>query len=355
MDFIKNLFNSKNRSRTLSFLIVIVAYVVLTVLLKQGSVKSLFKSLLVPVCSYIVVALALNLVVGVSGELSLGHAGFMSVGAFTGIIISGYFAAAIPNETLRLIIAMIGGAVVAALIGFIISIPVLKLQGDYLAIVTLAFGQIIKSLINNIYLGFDDAGFKFSFINKNFELGTNGKMLISGPMGATGTSRISTFTAGFVLILITLFIIYNFMNSKHGRAVAATRDNRIAAQSVGINVVRTKTLAFVISAALAGAAGVLYALNYATLLPAKFDFNQSILILVYVVLGGLGNMTGTIISTVVLVLLPEMLRSLQNYRMLIYAVVLIIIMLVTNNPHVQDMIDRIKNRKTVDKGEASNG
>lgn len=331
MKIFKIMFDQKHRSRTTSFLLVIVAYAAIEIALQVGSVSSLFQSLLVPITCYIVAAIGLNLNVGFSGELNLGQAGFMSVGAFTAICASGYLASSIPNTIIRLVVSMIIAALVAALFGYIIGIPVLKLQGDYLAIVTLAFGQIIKSLINNMYLGFDDAGFHFSFVNKSFSLNPGGKMLISGPMGATGTERISSFTAGFILIVISLVIVYNLIYSKKGRAIMATRDNRIAAESVGIDVAKTKMLGFVISASLAGAAGALYGLNYSTLVPAKFDFNLSILILVYVVLGGLGSINGTIIATVALVLLPELLRELQDYRMLIYAVVLILIMLIRNN------------------------
>lgn len=353
MDKLKTAFLGKNKNRSICIGIVLVAYIIIELLMSTGSLKSLFINLLVPVTSYIVVALALNLVVGISGELSLGHAGFMSIGAFTGVVVANVTSTAITNDIVRLIVAIIIGAIVAAFFGLLISIPVLKLEGDYLAIVTLAFGQIIKSLINNTFLGYDSTGFHFSFITNNIQLKTDGKMLINGPIGATATDRISTFTIGIVLIIITLFIIFNFMNSKYGRNVMATRDDRIAAQSVGIDVVKTKTIAFVLSAGIAGAAGVLYGLNFSTLVPAKFDFNQSILILVYVVLGGLGNMLGTIISTTVLVLLPELLRFLADYRMLIYAVVLIVIMIVTNNPTITDFLKKIFNRKKV-KGDQNN-
>ena len=156
-------------------------------------------------------------------------------------------------------------------------------------------------------------------------------MLLSGPIGASGTQRIYTFTVGIILVIITLIIIYNLMYSKNGRALMACRDNRIAASSVGIDATKTKMLAFVISAGIAGASGVLYGLNFSTMASSSFSFNQSIMILVYVVLGGLGNITGTIISTVVLYVLPEMLRSLNDYRMIIYSLILILMMLVSNN------------------------
>ncbi len=354
MDRMKATFLGKNKNRSICVGVVLVAYIIIEILMQTGSLKSIFLNLLVPVTSYIIVALALNLVVGVSGELSLGHAGFMSIGAFTGVIVSSVTSSFIPNDIVRLVLAIIVGAIVAAIFGFLISIPVLKLQGDYLAIVTLAFGQIIKSLINNTFLGYDSSGFHFSFITNEINLATGGKMLINGPIGATATDRISTFTVGIIILIITLFIIFNFINSKYGRSVMATRDDRIAAQSVGINIVKTKTIAFVLSAGIAGAAGVLYGLNFSTLVPAKFDFNQSILILVYVVLGGLGNMLGTIISTSLLVLLPELLRFLADYRMLIYAIVLIVIMIVTNNPTISNTLKKILKKNKVG-GDLNNG
>ena len=345
--------DKKKRERLLSFTLVIAAYLIIEVLLKTGNLSSLFQSLLVPITCYVVAAIGLNLNVGVSGELNLGQAGFMSVGAFCGICVSGILANTLAAPVPRLVIAIICGACLAAVFGFLIGIPVLKLQGDYLAIVTLAFGQIIKSIFMNTYIGFDSEGLHFSFVESNFKLQPGGKMLLNGPMGATGTQKIANFTVGTVLIIVALLIVYNLMFSRSGRAIMAARDNRIAAESVGIHISNTKMLAFVTSAFLAGAAGALYGLNYATLVPNKFDFNTSILILVYVVLGGLGNMTGTMISTVVLILLPELLRSLQDYRMLIYAVVLILIMLVTNNEWLRSRVKGFTAGRA--KGGASNG
>lgn len=342
----KKLFDKKHRSRTIAYLIVIVAYIVLELLVKTGGISSRFKSLLVPTTCYITVAIALNMVVGISGELSLGHAGFMCVGAFAGVCISGLLANAVSSEIIILIIAIISGGIVAGIFGLLISIPVLKLEGDYLAIVTLAFCQIIQSLIMNIYLGYDYNGLHFSFVEKKFELAEGGKFLLEGPMGASGTNRIANFTVGTVLIIIALIIAYNLIYSKTGRSIMASRDNRIAATSIGVNVTKVKTLIFVLSACLAGAAGALYSLNYSTLTASKFDFNLSILILVYVVLGGLGNITGTIIATTALVLIPELLRSIADYRLIIYSIILIATMLVTNNQKIKKVIEEIKDRLT---------
>ena len=340
MKLLKSLFNQRTRSRTVTFALVIAAYFAVTALKASGNMTRMVSSLLVPVCCYIVAAIGLNLNVGFSGELNLGQAGFMSVGGFTAAIVNGLTLSVIPNDIIRLILCIIAGAIMAGFVGWLISIPVLKLEGDYLAIVTLAFGQIIMSLINNLYVGVDSAGIHFAFMTNTLSLQEGGKMIVSGPMGVTGNTMISSFTAGFVLIL---------MYSKEGRAIQACRDNKIAAETVGIKVSSTKTLAFVLSSALGGAAGALYMMNYSSVAATKFDFNTSILILVYVVLGGLGNMTGTVIATTVLVMLPEMLRFLSSYRMLVYAIVLIVMMIITNNEKVLSATESFR-RKMKKKG-----
>lgn len=338
------LLDDRHRARTISYTMVAVAYIILEVMLKSGNLSSLFTGLLVPATCYLVAAIGLNLNVGVSGELNLGQAGFMAVGAFSGVCVSGILKGTVPAVP-RLILAIIVGMLLTAFVGFLIGIPVLKLQGDYLAIVTLAFGQIVMNLIMNLYVAIDSTGLKVSFVESNFELQSGGKYLINGPMGATGTERIANFTAGTLLVVFALVVVYNLIYSRNGRAIMAARDNRIAAESIGIDIARTKMMAFVISASLAGAAGTLYGLNYSTMVASKFDYNTSILILVYVVLGGLGNINGTLIATVVLFLLPQLLRGLQDYRMLIYAVILILIMLVTNNEYLKTKFSVLRRKK----------
>lgn len=338
------LLDDRHRARTISYTMVAVAYIILEVMLKSGNLSSLFTGLLVPATCYLVAAIGLNLNVGVSGELNLGQAGFMAVGAFSGVCVSGILKGAVPAVP-RLILAIIVGMLLTAFVGFLIGIPVLKLQGDYLAIVTLAFGQIVMNLIMNLYVAIDSTGLKVSFVENNFELQAGGKYLINGPMGATGTERIANFTAGTLLVVFALIVVYNLIYSRNGRAIMAARDNRIAAESIGIDIAKTKMMAFVISASLAGAAGALYGLNYSTMVASKFDYNTSILILVYVVLGGLGNINGTLIATVVLFLLPQLLRGLQDYRMLIYAVILILIMLVTNNEYLKTKFSVLRRKK----------
>lgn len=345
MKLVKSLFGPKTRGRTTSFALVLLAYIIMSVLQSGGSIPRMISSLLVPVCCYIVAAIGLNLNVGISGELNLGQAGFMALGGFSAAVVNACLLNAVPNEIVRLILCIVVGTIFAGLVGWLISIPVLKLEGDYLAIVTLAFGQIIMSLINNLYVGVDSAGIHFSFINNTMQLQEGGKVVISGPMGVTGNSAISTFTAGAILIILSLVVVYNVIYSREGRAIQACRDNKIAAETVGIHVSHTKTLAFVLSSALGGAAGALYMMNYASVAATKFDFNTSILILVYVVLGGLGNMTGTIIATTVLVMLPEMLRFLSSYRMLVYAIVLIVMMILTNNEKVKVFFAKLKKKE----------
>ena len=332
--------SKRGRDTLLSFGIVIAAFIIVQALIAGGMLSSQIKGLLVPICAYVVMAVSLNLTVGILGELSLGHAGFMSVGAFAGIVTTTCLADVIPLAPLRLAVAVLVGAVFAAVAGVIVGVPVLRLKGDYLAIVTLAFGEIIKNIVNVMYLGFDESGLHFSLVEQKFQLSDTGTMIINGPIGVSGVTKISTFTSGVVLILVTLFFVLNFINSRTGRAVMAVRDNKIAANSIGISVTRYKLLAFVVSAAFAGAAGTLYAMNFSTVTAAKFDFNTSILVLVFVVLGGLGNIWGSIIAAALLTLLPELLRGLSNYRMLIYAVLLIAMMLFNNSSLKKRMLEK---------------
>ena len=340
--------NKTIKNDMITYGMVILAYIVVQILISSGHVSSLIQGLLVPFCTYVIVAIALNLTVGILGELSLGHAGFMCVGAFSSAVFSLAFKDAIPGG-FRFFLAILIGAAAAALVGFLVGIPVLRLRGDYLAIVTLAFGEIIKNIINALYLGVDGNGIHFTMkdaLSLNME--EDGVMLIKGAQGVTGTPNDSNFTIGIILILITLFIVLNFIHSRTGRAVMSIRDNRIAAESVGINVTKYKLMAFSISAALAGVAGVIYAHNLATLTaqPKNFGYNMSIMILVFVVLGGIGNIRGSIIAAVLLTLLPEVLRGLSDYRMLIYAIVLIVMMIFNWSPNAIFFRKRLKQRIT---------
>jgi branched-chain amino acid transport system permease protein len=333
----------------LPYVIVAAAFIVCQSMISAGTMPRTTKSLLIPVCVYIVMAVSLNLTVGISGELSLGHAGFMSIGAFSGIVMATYIreAAGAP-EWVQLLLAIVMGGVLAGVMGVLIGIPVLRLQGDYLAIVTLAFGEIIRNILNCIYISVDGTALHVSFNKPDLP----GKLIFRGPTGATGVSRIATFTAGFLLVMFTLFVVINLIHSRSGRAIMAIRDNKIAAEACGIDVTKYRMMAFVTSAALAGMGGALFGLNYSTLAPSNFSFNASILILVYVVLGGIGNITGSVIAATVLYVLPEQLRAFADYRMLAYAVVLIAVMLITNNQHIKNFFTGFREKRKEKGGEA---
>ena len=323
----------------ITYAVLIILFIVLTVMINNKSISRTLKGQLIPICSWIVMAVSLNLVVGISGELSLGHAGCMGIGAFTGIIVSGWLLNGFQMEdpSLRLLLAIVTGGIIAGIAGALIGIPVLRLRGDYLAIVTLAFGEIIKNVMNCVYVSVDGQGLNWGFLDGNLP----GTLLLNGPMGAVKVKTIATFTAGFILVIFSLIVVLNLVNSRSGRAIMAARDNRIAAESMGINITKYKMMAFVTAAALAGMAGALYGLSMATLLPTKFSFNESINVLVFVVLGGIGNIPGSIVSAAALTILPEKLRFLQNYRMLAYAILLIVVMLLSNNPLTKALLRKV--------------
>ena len=343
-------------NNAITYALVIAAFIAVILLMDAGKLNRSAKGMLVPICVYIVMAVSLNLVVGISGELCLGHAGFMSVGAFTGVVAAACLAGGVPNPTLRLILAMIVGGLLAAVAGVIIGVPVLRLRGDYLAIVTLAFGEIIRNVINCLYVALDGSALRMSFNNPVVQdaartaEGIPFQVLINGPQGATVSTKLATFTMGFALIIFSLIVVLNLINSRSGRAIMAIRDNRIAAESVGIGVTKYKMMAFVISAALAGMAGALYSLNYSTVTASKFKFDTSILVLVFVVLGGIGNIRGSIIAATLLTVLPELLRAFNDYRMLIYAIVLILVMLTTNNPRFKQLRESLMEKLRRGKG-----
>ena len=344
----KNQNSRTMRDNAITYALVIAAYAGMEIWMHVGKVSSSLTGLLVPFCYYAILAVSLNLVVGILGELSLGHAGFMCVGAFTSAFFSVSVGDAIPNSTLRFVIAILIAIASAALFGFLIGIPVLRLRGDYLAIVTLAFGEIIKNVINSFFIGKDSRGFHVAMKDSlSLGLESGGTVLLNGPQGISKVPRDSNFTIGIILLLITLFIVLRLIQSRDGRAIMAIRDNQIAAESIGISLTKYKLAAFTISAAMAGGAGALYAHNYATLsaTPKNFGYNMSIMILVYVVLGGIGNIRGSLIAPIVLNLVldyflrkfqmlgdSKILSFLSDNRMLIYAIILIVMMIVTWSP-----------------------
>lgn len=316
-------------------------FVIFGILSMAGILGSQLSGLLIPIGIYIILAISLNLTVGVLGELSLGHAGFMCVGAYVGGIFSIITQETINPSWLRMILALIVGGLAAAVFGFLIGIPVLRLRGDYLAIVTLGFGEIIKAIANNVYIAMDKNGLHFSFASSISDLDAATKTdVTAGPLGMKAPQDTNLILV-VVVLMICLVILMNFIDSRTGRACMAIRDNYIAAQSVGINVTKYRLIAFVLSAAIAGVAGVLYSHSITSLVSKKFDYNLSILILVFVVLGGLGSLRGSVIATIILYALPEIFRELGDYRMLIYAIVLILMMIFNNAPSFIMLRERI--------------
>ncbi|MBQ4425233.1 MAG: branched-chain amino acid ABC transporter permease [Lachnospiraceae bacterium] len=295
-------------------------YTVLAFLLYRGSLSRQASNMLIPVSVYVVMAVSLNLVVGLLGELSLGHAGFMSVGLFSGCLVSIALAERLPDPV-RIPLSMIVGGLVAAVFGFVVGLPALRLRGDYLAIVTLACCEIIKSMITNLKL-------------------TGGARGLN--IGPAYRDARALLPYAVVLVLLTILVMMNLKKSKQGRAIMAIRDNRIAAESVGINVTYYKLAVFILAAFFAGAAGTLYGHCFANVKATSFDYNLSIEILVIVVLGGMGSIGGSVFAAILLRVLPEMLRGFQNARMLIYAVVLILVMLATGNPTLKAFFDRFR-------------
>ncbi len=346
------------KSNLITFGIVIAFYIIVQLLSAADLLSNSFSGQLVPICAYVILAISLNLTVGILGELSLGHAGFMSVGAFSGTLVWVSISSTTPKP-LALLLAFVVGGLVAGAFGFLVGVPVLRLSGDYLAIVTLAFGEIVKNVMNACYLGVDANGLHFSLKDASSLNMEDGKLLINGAQGITGITKASTFTIGIVLVIVTLLVILNLVNSRAGRAITSIRDNEIAARSVGVPITKYKLMAFVTSAVFAGIAGVLYSLNYSSLVAKKFDYNTSILILVFVVLGGIGNLRGSVIAAAVLTVLPEMLRSMNDYRMLIYAIVLIVVMIFNQSPQMitlrNKLTARFRNKNGAEKAKQKKG
>ena len=312
----KNSFLSRN---AVTLYLVAIFYIVISSMLYSGNLSRQFTQMIVPLSCYIVLAVSLNLVVGLLGELSLGHAGFMSVGLFSGCLISIALEPYLPLVA-RMPLSMIVGGLFAAVVGLVVGLPALRLRGDYLAIVTLGCGEIIKNVITNL----DITG---------GALGLNTLPIYSDP------EELLPFA--IVLVFITVVLMMNLKNSRHGRAITAIRDNRIAAEATGINVTYYKLMVFVLAAFLAGMAGTIYGHLYPNIKATTFDYNMSIEILVIVVLGGMGSVRGSIIAAILLRALPELLREISDYRMLVYSVLLIGIMLLNASPKFVEIKSRI--------------
>lgn len=324
----------------LNYIIIGIIALILAIITSTGGIKSSNLYLLEKITMNITLAVSLSLVVGFLGELSLGHAGFMCIGAYFGGITSMIIdnGGLIKGDgVLSFVISMVVGAVVAGIFGFVIGLPALRLRGDYLAIVTLAFGEIVKTVFENV----------------TFKIG--GKV-VGGPMGIR-TPRFDKqylFIIGFVIVLITLAVIQNLIRSKHGRAITAIRDNEIAARATGINVTKYKIAGFVISAIFAGVAGVMYSFANSNVSASLFGYNKSIEILVIVVLGGMGNITGSIISATFITFLDVKLQSILTGDLavlndMIYALILILVVIYNNAPALKGVRPKYNARNLLGK------
>lgn len=284
----------------INLLVVVGLFAVIQVLIATEVLNAYYARMLTPLCINVILAVSLNLVCGYMGQLTLGHAGFMSVGAYAGAVFTINVTAihGLPGWV-QLLLAMLVGGVLAAVVGVLIGIPALRLKGDYLAIMTLGFGEIIRVVFESLEI-------------------TGGGRTLSA-------ESLTTFPMLYWTAVLTIVVVYTFIYSRHGRAVTSIREDEVASESSGIHITYYKVLAFAIAAGLAGIAGALYS-HSNSIVPRKFDFNMSIDILIYVVLGGMGSITGSVIAASVLSLLPELLRDFNDYRMVVYALLLIVMM-----------------------------
>ncbi len=278
-----------------TYILLALLYFALLFLVKSGIISRYQTGILILIFINIILATSLNITVGCLGQITLGHAGFMSIGAYTAALLTKN---AILSGVSGYLVAILLGGIVAGIIGIVIGIPALRLNGDYLAIITLAFGEIIRVLIEY-----------FSFTG--------------GAQGLNGIPRFNNFSLIYFITVLSVIAMYSIMTSRHGRAVLAIREDELASKASGINTTFYKTFSFALSAMFAGMAGGIYAHNIGVLGAKQFDYNYSINILVMVVLGGMGSFTGAIMAAIILTILPEALRSFAEYRMIIYPLILI--------------------------------
>ena len=322
-----NKFNIKNYSLTSLFILIL--FIILYFSFDQNDIFSYTGGIYINILIYILLAVSLNIAVGLMGQLSLGHAGFIAIGGYTAALVSKSMISSGLPGFIQLFISSIAGGIVAAIFGALLGASTLRLRGDYLAIITLAFGEIIKYVIQNLdFLG--------------------------GATGLKNIPNITNFSNSFVFVVISVIIMTMIMTSRKGREIISIRENEIAAENIGININRVKLYGFALSAFFAGIGGSLFAHNIGILTPDKFGFVFSIEILVMVVFGGLGSITGAIISAIMLTLLNEQLREVSQFRYLVYAIILIVLMIFRSEgllgtkeltiPRFVRKIRKIKNR-----------
>lgn len=324
MGYLKNIKDNFKLKHYINYIVVGTALILFAVLGSLGLLGRSNLGLLHRIAYSIVLAVSLNLVVGFLGELSLGHAGFMCTGAYIGCYFALNISDKIGNPLLVIILSMLLGGLVAAAFGFVIGLPALRLKGDYLAIVTLAFGEIVRNVFKNLKMFGGATGLQTSTISYNSK---------------------TLYIISFVVVLITLFLIQNLIRSKHGRAITAIRDNEIAARAMGVNVTSYKLLVFVISAFFAGVAGVMYGFQVSPVEQSFFSYNYSIEILVMVVLGGMGSISGSIVAATLItyinfILQDQLSGGLAALKLLVYAIILIVIVIFSNAPALKPLRER---------------
>ena len=321
----------------INYIVIAAATVLFTVLSFTGVLKSSDVYMLEKIAISIMLAVSLSMVVGFLGELSLGHAGFMCLGAYLGGKAS-VLLEPVVGEFPALFISILLGGAIAAIFGVVIGLPALRLRGDYLAIVTLAFGEIVRSI----------------FMNSSEDT-------FGGSLGLN-TPRFDKdflFIIAFVLVIACLAVIQNLIRSKHGRAITSIRDNEIAAKATGINVTKYKLLVFTVSSFFAGVAGVLYSYSNFTVQSTNFDYNYSIEILVMVVLGGMGNITGSIVSATLITFLDVKMQTILTGNLavlqdLFYALILIVIVIYNNTPALNNFRGKYNIKKLLGKFKKQN-
>jgi branched-chain amino acid transport system permease protein len=323
----------------LSYIVVAAALIICTVMYYSGSLNRSMTTLLLQIGYSVILAVSLNLVVGFLGELSLGHAGFMCIGAYLGTYISNLLIPIIPSLPLCLLISMVVSGAVAGLFGLIVGLPALRLRGDYLAIVTLAFGEIVRNICRNLPFFGGAQGLPSSYYTA---------LLSEGKKG------IPLFVYAFVVILIMIAVIQNLIRSKHGRAITAIRDNEIAAKAMGINVTYYKLLAFVVSAIFAGVAGVIYGASLSPVSYSAFSYNYSIEILVMVVLGGMGSINGSIVAATLITYINFALKAefsgdMSAVKNIVYALILVVMVIYNNAPALKTVREKLNVKNLIKK------
>lgn len=300
--YIKQFINMMKKPLSMIIFIVSV-FIVLFILIESGALNRYFTTLVILILVMIVMSTSLNIATGFLGQLHLGHAAFMGIGAYTAALVALGLEDVISNGLLLFIVATVVAMIVSGFASLLVGAPALRLRGDYLGIMTLGFGEIVKTMITNL------------------------KDITNGAQGLYGIPRIMDFPLAFWTTVLVVLIIYLFMNSRHGRAILSIKEDEIASESVGINITKYKLLGFVLASMFAAVGGAMFAFRIGFLAPVNFNFLRSVEIFVIVILGGMGSLSGSIVASIVLVSLPEILRGLEDYRFLLYSTLLIVMML----------------------------